>query len=103
VLLTREQEIANRIAYPIRRRKVVIARAHPLLYSASAFITPVPGTGAWSKVRVVLRTREIYRSANGDRWLLALDSDTDLGVRQARAKSSLRWAIADIEIGAYGK
>jgi hypothetical protein len=26
---------------------------------------------------VVVRTREIYHSANGDRWLLALDSDTD--------------------------
>jgi hypothetical protein len=31
--------------------------------------------------RVVVRTREIYHSANGDRWLLALDSDTDLFVR----------------------
>jgi len=26
---------------------------------------------------VVVRTREIYHSPNGDRWLLALDSDTD--------------------------
>jgi hypothetical protein len=26
---------------------------------------------------MVLRTREIYHSANGDRWSLALDSDTD--------------------------
>jgi hypothetical protein len=25
---------------------------------------------------VVVRTREIYHSDNGDRWLLALDSDT---------------------------
>jgi hypothetical protein len=26
---------------------------------------------------VAVRTREIYRSANGDRWLLARDPDTD--------------------------
>jgi len=26
---------------------------------------------------VTIRTREIYHSANGDRWLLAVDSDTD--------------------------
>jgi hypothetical protein len=25
---------------------------------------------------VAVRTREIYRSANGDRWLLARDPDT---------------------------
>ena len=25
---------------------------------------------------MTIRTREIYRSANGDRWLLAIDSDT---------------------------
>jgi hypothetical protein len=35
------------------------------------------GVGAWSKFRVTVRSREIYRSANGDRWLLAIDSDTD--------------------------
>jgi hypothetical protein len=29
------------------------------------------------QIGVVVRTREIYHSANGDRWLLALDSDTD--------------------------
>src|SRR6266702_3322075 len=31
------------------------------------------GGGAWSKFRVAVRTREIYCSANGDRWLLARD------------------------------
>src|SRR5262249_35747151 len=34
------------------------------------------GAGAWSKYRMALRTREIYRSPNGNRWSLALDIET---------------------------
>jgi hypothetical protein len=50
---------------------------------------------------VAVRAREIYHSANGDRWLLALDSDTHrVFVRHAPNLPS-GGQVADIEIGAF--
>jgi hypothetical protein len=50
---------------------------------------------------VAVRTREIYRSANGDRWLLARDPDT--GLMFVRHESNLRSGgqVAEIEIGTF--
>ena len=51
---------------------------------------------------VTIRTREIYHSANGDRWLLALDSDTDrVFVRHEPNLPSGGHPVADVEIGAF--
>jgi hypothetical protein len=56
--------------------------------------------GAWS-IRVVVRTREIYHSANGDRWLLALDSDTDRVFVRHVPNLPSGGQVADIDIGAF--
>jgi hypothetical protein len=50
---------------------------------------------------VALRTREIYRSANGDRWLLALDSDTGRVFVRHEPNLPSGGQVADIEIGAF--
>lgn len=49
-----------------------------------------------------VRTREIYRSPNGDRWLLARDPDADrVFVRHERSIVPQVEQVADIEIGAF--
>jgi len=53
------------------------------------------------QIGVVVRTREIYRSANGDRWLLALDSDTDRVFVRHEPNLPSGGQVADIEIGAF--
>ena len=53
------------------------------------------------RINVTIRTREIYHSTNGDRWLLALDSDADrVFVRHEPNLPSGR-QVVDIEIGAF--
>jgi hypothetical protein len=49
----------------------------------------------------VVRTREIYRSPNGDRWLLA--RDPDIGRVFVRHEPNLPSGgqVADIELGAF--
>jgi hypothetical protein len=54
-------------------------------------------SGAWSRFGVAIRTRQIYLSPNGDRWLLARDPDT--GRVFVRHAPNLQ--VADIEIGAF--
>jgi hypothetical protein len=50
---------------------------------------------------VTIRTREIYHSANGDRWLLALDSDTDRVFVRHEPNLPSGGQVADIELGAF--
>jgi hypothetical protein len=50
---------------------------------------------------VTIRTREIYHSANGDRWLLALDSDTNRVFVRHEPNLPSGGQVADIEIGAF--
>ena len=50
---------------------------------------------------VAVRTREIYRSANGDRWLLACDSDTARVFVRHEPNLPSGGQVADIEIGAF--
>jgi hypothetical protein len=50
---------------------------------------------------VVVRTRGIYHSANGDRWLLALDSDTDRVFVRHEPNLPSGGQVADIEIAAF--
>jgi hypothetical protein len=69
--------------------------------SRCAFCSYIWLGGAWSKFSVALRTREIYRSANGDRWLLALDSDTDRVFVRHEPNLPSGGQVADIEIGAF--
>src|SRR5262249_35769125 len=59
------------------------------------------GVGAWSKYRMALRTREIYRSPNGDRWLLALDTETGRVFVRHEPNLPSDGQAADIEIGAF--
>ena len=50
---------------------------------------------------VTVRTREIYRSANGDRWLLACDPDTARVFVRHEPNLPSGGQVADIEIGAF--
>ena len=50
---------------------------------------------------MAIRTREIYRSANGDRWLLAIDSDTGRVFVRHESNLPSGGQVADIEIGAF--
>ena len=50
---------------------------------------------------MAIRTREIYRSANGDRWLLAIDSDTGRVFVRHEPNLPSGGQVADIEIGAF--
>jgi hypothetical protein len=59
------------------------------------------GVGAWNKSRVAIRTREIYRSVNGDRWLLASDPDTGRVFVRHEPNLPSGGQVADIEIGAF--
>jgi hypothetical protein len=51
------------------------------------------------KFRVAVRSREIYRSPNGDRWLLALDTGRVFVRHEPNLPSGGQ--VADIEIGAF--
>ena len=53
------------------------------------------------RINVTIRTREIYHSANGDRWLLALDSDTDRVFVRHEPNLPSGGQVADIELGAF--
>ncbi|SRR6266487_412808 len=59
------------------------------------------GWSIGAKFRVAVRTREIYRSANGDRWLLARDPDTDRVFVRHEPNLPSGGQVADIEIGAF--
>ena len=50
---------------------------------------------------MALRTQEIYRSANGDRWLLAHDPDTGRVFVRHEPNLPSGGQVADIEIGAF--
>jgi hypothetical protein len=50
---------------------------------------------------VAIRSREIYRSANGDRWLLAIDPDTGRVFVRHEPNLPPGGQGADIEIGAF--
>jgi hypothetical protein len=50
---------------------------------------------------MAIRIKEIYRSANGDRWLLALDSDGDRVFVRHEPNLPSGGQVADIEIGAF--
>ena len=68
----------------------------------SSCATPIwLGVGAWSKFRVAVRTREIYRSSNGDRWLLARDPDTGRVFVRHEPNLPSGGQVADVEIGAF--
>lgn len=53
------------------------------------------------KFRVTVRTREIYLSPNGDRWLLARDPDTGRVFVRHEPNLPSGGQVADIEIGAF--
>src|SRR5262249_28670953 len=59
------------------------------------------GVRAWSKRRVTIRTREIYHSANGDRWLLARNPDTGQVFVRHEPNLPSGGEVADIEVGAF--
>jgi hypothetical protein len=48
-----------------------------------------------------VRTKEIYRSTNGDRWLLARDPGTGRVFVRHEPNLSSGGQVADIEIGAF--
>jgi len=50
---------------------------------------------------VTVRTREIYESANGDRWLLARDPDTGRVFVRHQPNLPSGGQVADIDIGAF--
>jgi hypothetical protein len=50
---------------------------------------------------VAVRTREIYCSANGDRWLLAHDRNTGRVFVRHEPNLPSGGQVADIEIGAF--
>jgi len=50
---------------------------------------------------VTVRSREIYRSANGDRWLLAIDSDPDRVFVRHEPNLPSGGQVADMEVGAF--
>ena len=50
---------------------------------------------------MTIRTREIYHSTNGDRWLLALDSDADRVFVRHEPNLPSGGQVADIELGAF--
>ena len=59
------------------------------------------GTEQGANSDVAIRTREIYRSANGDRWLLACDPDTARVFVRHEPNLPSGGQVADIEIGAF--
>jgi hypothetical protein len=61
----------------------------------------VHNLGAGQMLNDVLRTREIYRNANGDRWLLVRDPDTGRVFVRHEPNLPSGGQVADIEIGAF--
>jgi hypothetical protein len=55
----------------------------------------------WSIFRVVVRTRAIYLSANGDRWLLACDPDSGRVFVRHEPNLPSGGQVADMDIGAF--
>jgi hypothetical protein len=53
------------------------------------------------QTRVTIWTKEIYHSPNGDRWLLAHDSDTGRVFVRHEPNLPSGGQVADIEIGAF--
>jgi hypothetical protein len=53
------------------------------------------------RTRVTIRTREIYLSPNGDRWLLAHDSDSGRVFVRHEPNLPSGGQVVDIEIGAF--
>jgi hypothetical protein len=67
-----------------------------------AFAPPTIRSGAIVGVnRVAVRTREIYCSANGDRWLLARDPNAARVFVRHEPNLPSGGQVADIEIGAF--
>ncbi len=58
-------------------------------------------TGGDRAIRVAIRTKEIYRSPNGDRWLLARDPDTGRPFVRHEPNLPSGGQVTDIEIGAF--
>src|SRR5262249_40829459 len=56
-------------------------------------------SGSMEKYRMALRTREIYRSPNGDRWSLAVDTETGrVFVRyEPTCPQAVKWPISRSE------
>ena len=52
-------------------------------------------------VRVTLQTRELYRSANGDRWHLARDPDSGRVFVKHEANLPSGGRVSEIEIGMF--
>jgi hypothetical protein len=50
---------------------------------------------------VAVQIREIYRSANGDRWLLARDSDAGRVFVRHEPNLPSGGQVADIDVGAF--
>ena len=50
---------------------------------------------------MAIRTREVYCSANGDRWLLAHDANTGRVFVRHQPNLPSGGQVADIEIGAF--
>jgi hypothetical protein len=57
--------------------------------------------GAWSRLGVAIRTREIYVSPNGDRWLLTRDRDSGRVFVRHQPNLPSGGQVADTEIGAF--
>jgi hypothetical protein len=56
----------------------------------------------YGAISMTVRTREIYRSApNGDRWMLACDTDSGRVFVRHEPNVSSGGQVADIEIGAF--
>jgi hypothetical protein len=50
---------------------------------------------------MAIERRELYRSANGDRWYLARDTDTEHVFVQHQANAPSGGQIEDVEVGAF--
>jgi len=48
-----------------------------------------------------IRTRQLYESPNGDRWLLARDADSDRVFVRHEANPSSGGHVTDTEVGAF--
>ena len=48
-----------------------------------------------------VRTRQLYESANGDRWLLVRDADSDRVFVRHEANPSSGGHVSDAEVGAF--
>lgn len=57
--------------------------------------------GNMGTVRMAIQTRELYRSANGDRWNLGRDSDSGRAFVRHAPNPPSGGQIVDIEIGAF--